>query len=131
MFVCEPPFHENRLTHAVKMSNNLCQMAGNELTAHQSWVDTTPVTIRKYSPFGSLRASRCGCIAREKPPARIWRYGKSMLSHIRRGFGAEVGYDEANLFVGDFGREGFLEGLQAVHSQLAAGGGDLVVPFGG
>src|SRR5713101_4084353 len=49
----------------------------------------------------------------------------------RESVRAEAGYDEANLFVGDFGWERFLEGLQAVHSQLLAGGGDLVVAFGG
>src|SRR5260370_42091458 len=47
----------------------------------------------------------------------------------RESVRAEAGYDEANLFVGDFGWERFLEGLQAVHSQLLAGGGDLVEAF--
>src|SRR5260370_31642501 len=47
----------------------------------------------------------------------------------RESVRAEAGYDEANLFVGDFWREGFFEGLQAVHAQLAAGGSDLVVAF--
>src|SRR5260370_1067253 len=49
----------------------------------------------------------------------------------RQSVRAEGGEGEANLFVGDFGREGFFEGLQAVHSQLLAGGGDLVVAFRG
>ena len=49
---------------------------------------------------------------------------------LRGGFGAEAGDDEADFFVGDFGWEGFLEGLEAVHAELAASGGDLVVAFG-
>src|SRR5258708_38337547 len=49
----------------------------------------------------------------------------------RESVRAEAGYDQANFFVGDFGREGFFEGFQAVHAQLAAGGGDLAVAFRG
>jgi len=45
-------------------------------------------------------------------------------------FGPEAGYYQADFFVRDFGWEGLLEGLEAVHSQLLAGGGDLLVPFG-
>ena len=47
------------------------------------------------------------------------------------GFGAEVGDDEADFFVGDFRWEGFLERLEAIHAELAASSGDLVVAFGG
>ena len=43
----------------------------------------------------------------------------------------EAGNDEADFFVGDFGQEGFFEGLEALHSELLAGGGDLVVAFRG
>src|SRR5580704_7472979 len=46
------------------------------------------------------------------------------------GFGAEAGYDEADFFVRDLGGERLFERLEAVHSKLAAGGGDLVVAFG-
>jgi hypothetical protein len=84
---------------------------------------------KTYTPGGegSLRAGRNGNPMSRKPLAgmlavlRVYvsrkRCGeKSRLEHSRGGFGAEAGYDEADFFVGDFGREGFLEGLQAVHS---------------
>ena len=36
-----------------------------------------------------------------------------------------------DFLVRDFRREGFFKRLEAVHAQLAANGGDLVVAFGG
>jgi hypothetical protein len=52
-------------------------------------------------------------------------------SYFSGGPRAKVGDNQADFFVRDFGRESFLEGFQAVHSQLAAGGRDLVVALGG
>src|SRR5260370_19956923 len=43
---------------------------------------------------------------------------------------AEMGYDQTNFFVRNFGRKRFLERFQAVLSQLLAGDRDLVVSLG-
>src|SRR6266849_10121589 len=78
------------------------------------------------------QSARNGCATRDRIASRdAGATRKSKLFGVRGGLGAEVGYDQADFFVGDLGWEGFLEGLEAVHSELAAGGGDLVVAFGG
>src|SRR5258708_36581799 len=60
-----------------------------------------------------------------------WALHSPRVDRFYRGsVRAEASNNEANFFVRDFGREGFLEGLQSVHSRLLAGSSDLVVPLG-
>jgi hypothetical protein len=67
-------------------------------------------------------------VCREKEN-RMW--ARLTVRRLGCGFGAKASYNETNLFVGDFGWEGFFEGLEAVHAEPVAGGRDLVVAFGG
>src|SRR5216683_2873538 len=117
LFACEAPFHTNRLCACCQCVNLFLPNGMREEKGVGIQMDMSKATQNAQPGVAGPRGA-------------VHAVGRAAgLVYFRGGCGAEAGYDEANLFVGDFWREGFFEGLQAVHAQRAAGGSDLVVAF--